>query len=953
MSIKTKKRKKTTRKKQNKLNVQGWRTSDEQEIERRRQRGAAESFRIETLAKISPFLGDFRVLSGNGGGYTVEVRSLSQPLNTCDCPDHAVNRLGTCKHVEAVLHKLAKGKKRAFQQAAAHGSPLVEIFHDRRDDQIRILWPQRSRPRSKIRTTLEPFFAADNSLMTDAPTALPALRRRLANVPKALRDTVRISRQIDPWLDRLTIQANRRKTRADFEQDVARGKRTMDVVKVPLYRYQQQGMLHLAFTERALLADEMGLGKTVQAIAACELLRRSRGVEKVLVICPASLKAEWEEQIAKFTALPSLIIQGSRANRLKQYRQPAFFLLANYEQILGDAQDIQQIVAPDIVILDEAQRIKNWQTKTANAVKRLQSRYAFVLTGTPLENRIDEIYSIVQFLDPHVFGPLFRFNRDFYQLDENGHPTGYKNLDELHRRLRPVMLRRRKHEVEGELPGRTVNNYFVSMTDEQALRYEEYNLRVARLVAQMGRRPLRKEEWEMLQQWLACMRMLCDTPYILDPQCDDSPKLEELEKILGELLEEGDHKVIIFSEWTRMLELVAGLADTMKTGYALHTGAISQPKRRQEIRRFKDDPSCRLFLSSDAGSTGLNLQNADVVINIDLPWNPAKLEQRIARAWRKHQTRAVQVINLVCEHSIEHRILHLLAQKQELANEVVDGLGQQTFMAMPSGRAAFMERVQLLMGHETVEAKPESRAVKAGTDPLQRLREDTVSQWNERLDLLQVHEKDSKKTVLAVVDKQDSSLQAALQNSVNENLPGEQLEILDRTTYDTIQRLIKAGVLSLNQEGCTLHQSPTVEISRRQARENEHNQRLNKARARFAQAERKHDMAQVLAKGGFIVEAMPALGEAVEGAIESLAKLYGHDFDHDHDHDQEQAPLSIAFIESRLVEAAKAPPNTVTLVAQLRESDHRLEEQQAHDLLNGGGALLQHVSETINKATLQ
>ena len=156
MSIKTKKRKKTTRKKQNKLNVQGWRTSDEQEIERRRQRGAAESFRIETLAKISPFLGDFRVLSGNGGGYTVEVRSLSQPLNTCDCPDHAVNRLGTCKHVEAVLHKLAKGKKRAFQQAAAHGSPLVEIFHDRRDDQIRILWPQRSRPRSKIRTTLEP-----------------------------------------------------------------------------------------------------------------------------------------------------------------------------------------------------------------------------------------------------------------------------------------------------------------------------------------------------------------------------------------------------------------------------------------------------------------------------------------------------------------------------------------------------------------------------------------------------------------------------------------------------------------------------------------------------------------------------------------------------------------------------------------------------------------------------
>jgi hypothetical protein len=572
-----------------------------------------------------------------------------------------------------------------------------------------------------------------------------------------------------------------------------------------------------------------------------------------------------------------------------------------------------------------------------------------------LENRIDEIYSIVQFLDPHVFGSLFRFNREFYQLDENGHPTGYKNLDELHRRLRPVMLRRRKHEVEGELPGRTVNNYFVTMSDEQALRYEEYNMRVARLVAQMGRRPLRKEEWQMLQQWLACMRMLCDTPYILDPQCDDSPKLEELEKILGELLEEGDHQVIIFSEWTRMLELVAGLADQLDIGYALHTGAISQLKRRQEIRRFKDDPNCRLFLSSDAGSTGLNLQNADVVINIDLPWNPAKLEQRIARAWRKHQTRAVQVINLICEHSIEHRILHLLGQKQELTYEVVDGRGEQTSMALPSGRAAFMERVQLLMGYEVPSAQPApptpTQAVNRTTDPLQRLREDTVSQWNERLHLLQVHGKGSKKTVVAVVDKHDSALQTALQNSVNENLPGEQLEILDRSTYDTIQRLVSAGALSLNQEAQTLHHSTVVDAYLQESRKYEHNQRLHKARARFTQAERKHDMVQVLAKGGFIVEAMPALGEAVEAAIETLAELYDHDFGQDHD--QDKTPLSISFIESQLVRAAKIPPNTAALVAQLREPNRELEETQAHDLLNGGSALLQHVSETLNKAALQ
>jgi SNF2 family DNA or RNA helicase len=385
-------------------------------------------------------------------------------------------------------------------------------------------------------------------------------------------------------------------------------------------------MLHLAFTGRALLADEMGLGKTVQAIAACELLRRILGIRRVLVISPASLKGEWEEQIAKFTDLPAHIIQGPRARRLRQYDEPAFFYLANYEQVRPDVEEINATLAPDVIILDEAQRIKNWQTKTAISAKRLKSPYAFVLTGTPVENRIDEIYSIAQFHDPYIFGPLFRFNRDFYQLDEKGRAIGYKNLDQLHKRLQAVMLRRRKEDVEGQLPGRTINTYFVPMHKEQTLRYGEYEAKAARLAAMARKRPLKKEEMERLQQYLACMRMLCDTPYILDQDCRISPKLKELDNILQEIMEDGDHKIIIFSEWERMLELVREQAEEMGLGYALHTGKIPQPKRRDEIRRFKNDPECRLFLSTDSGSVGLNLQVADVVINLDMPWNPAKLK---------------------------------------------------------------------------------------------------------------------------------------------------------------------------------------------------------------------------------------------------------------------------------------------------------------------------------------
>ncbi len=939
-TMKKKPQKKHSTKKPKAPTFEGWRTSDQDEIERRRHRGATESFTMEARTTTThSFYGNYLVRSESRSSYEVEIRSLQEPINTCDCPDHAVNQLGTCKHIEAVLHKLSKRRKRHFQIAANENSPLVEVFVDRRDDQVHILWPLRSRPGSKIRKLLEPYFSADNTLLNEATSSIPALRRKVNDAPKLIRDKLRMSAQIEPWLVRRLAQEQKQKQRIAFEIDVATGKRSLDVVNVPLYSYQEEGMKHLAFTERALLADEMGLGKTVQAIAACELLRRSKNIERVLVIAPASLKAEWEEQINKFTNLSSLIIQGSRANRLKQYRQPAFFYLANYEQVLFDLDDIQQQLAPDVIILDEAQRIKNWQTKTANAVKQLKSRYAFVLTGTPLENRIDEIYSIIQFLDPHVFGSLFRFNRDFYQLDEKGQAAGYKNLDQLHRRLRPVMLRRLKNEVEGNLPGRTDKNYFVAMTAEQELRYNEYNSRVARLMAMAKRRPLRKEEWDKLQKWLACMRMLCDTPYILDSECTDSPKLEELEKIFDDLLVNKDNKIIIFSEWTRMLELICKLADQKGIGYALHTGAIPQPKRRLEINRFKNSADCRLFLSSDAGSTGLNLQNANIVINMDLPWNPAKLEQRIARAWRKHQTRPVQVINLICEHSIEHRMLHLLNEKKSLAYEVVDGLGEKTSMDLPSGRAAFMERMESLMGEPGIAHKVTMPEEKQEISPIQQLHDDSVSRWGARLDLLQVCNQNNRKTVVAVVDHCDSSLNSDLEKNVAENLPQHDLEILDRSTYETIQRLIEAGVLNLNSELQTLHQSQPQD----KKQQDKQKQQLNKARKHLNHAERKINMATVLANGGFVIEAIPALGEAVEGSLESLALL----------DDIDNTPLSILYIESHLIGTKKVPENTTTLVAQLRENKESMEEQQALTLLKDGQTLLQHVTETLNQMALR
>jgi len=938
---------KRTRKKDAGPNFTGWLTSDEDEIERRRHRGANDQSAIQILDQDEPFFGAFLLASASGATYYIEIRSLTETANSCDCPDHQANGLGTCKHVEAVLFHLQKRRKRLFRAAAQAGSPRLEIYLDRRDNIVRLLLPANMEADAQLSgavALISPFFSSDGRLLNDPLNAIPSLKRLLAKTPDAIRQHVRLSRHLDAWLERKQEQSAWEQQRVAYEADLAAGKRSANFLRLPLYDYQQQGMRHLAFTGRALLADEMGLGKTVQAIAASKLLHQLHGVERVLVVSPASLKGEWQDQIEKFTGCSSLIIAGSRPKRLRQYRQYSRFYLANYEQIRPDYAEINSILMPDVIILDEAQRIKNWQTKTAGAVKRLNSRFAFVLTGTPIENRIDEIYSIVQFLDPSLFGPLFRFNRDFYQLDERGRAIGYRNLDELHRRLRPIMLRRRKDDVEGELPDRTVNNYFVPMHEEQRGRYEEYKMKVARLLHAAKRRPLSKEEKDRLQQWLACMRMLCDTTYILDPELRISPKLKELKTIISERLEDGEHKIIIFSEWVRMLELVREHLEKKGIDHAWHTGDVLLPKRREEIRRFQNDADCRIFLSSDSGSTGLNLQQADTVINLDLPWNPAKLEQRIARAWRKHQTRPVQVINLICEDSIEQRMLSLLDQKRSLADEIIDGAGMLTSMNLPSSRNALVEKIGALAGEElageTLQPDVDKAAKQSTTEPGDALRQDVLARWQDQFDLLELHGEPDRQTLLAVSgDQADEQLKADLQQQVNDNFPGQtpQLELIDRETFATIQRLIEAGVLSMGAAPVqTLHSTG----KQKQNRDEQRRKQLAEVRGRFAETERQQRMASVLADGGFVVEALAPLSEAIEAILHAVALLY---------HESGDDPVPESFIESTLLHDAWLSAESIKLIARLRQDIDDLPEDVADDLIRQGRDFFAHASETLSR----
>ncbi|SPE58517.1 conserved hypothetical protein [Verrucomicrobia bacterium] len=887
-----------------------WRTTDEDEINRRRERAQTEDFSISNRDPRHPIFSNFLVESPSGLVYSVEIRDLHQRQFACECVDFRINGLGTCKHVEAVLQHLEARFRRLFQAATKDGSGRLELVVDAATNSIRLVKAKGRMPRG-----LAEWFDADGRLCTEAlEESLESLKQMSAGeIPE-----LRISQEIAPWLEARQHAAQGKQLRREYELRVQRGEWPAHETKVPLFPYQREGMLHLAFTERALLADEMGLGKTIQAIAACALLHRLGQAQRVLIVTPASLKTEWEEQIQRFTELPYQLVFGARALRLRAYDlaalngaitgapapgeasgnghadtaaltpasaeapanpapKPPFFTIVNYEQMLADALEVNQRLRPDVIVLDEAQRIKNWDTKTTRAVKRLRSRYAFILTGTPIENRLDELYSLMDFLNPSLLGPLFRFNREYYDLDERGRPSGYRNLDKLHERIKPHLLRRRKAEVETELPERTLRNHFVRLSEQQQLEYDDHERVVARLAFIAKKRPLTQQEQERLMRHLAMMRMVCDTNYILNPDDRVCPKLAELEKVLEECRDNPEVKVLVFSEWERMLELTRGLCGRLKLGFAWHTGSVPQKRRRAEINAFKSDPDCRAFLSTDSGAAGLNLQNASVVINCDLPWNPAKLEQRIARAWRKHQTRTVTVINLISENTIEHRMLDTLSNKQALADGVLDRIGDLKEIKFGGGRQAFLAKLQQLVSPQKDGPVPEAKAPL----PADRSRGFAAAARQRINDaLLRCEERypnEGPHSVLYVVVEGNPAEHREKLASLHEEYfgPGRwdplapvRLEVIDRATDEALQRLIEAGLVAkttrasrpLWPEAAADAPAPPLSDAERE-----------KAAAHRQQSARKVKMARLLGDGGLDEEARAALREAIHPLACALA----------------------------------------------------------------------------------
>ncbi|MFP6683383.1 MAG: DEAD/DEAH box helicase, partial [Polyangiaceae bacterium] len=451
----------------------------------------------------------------------------------------------------------------------------------------------------------------------------------------------------------------------------ARKPRTL---KATLRPYQEDGLSWLRFIHDlrsgGVLADDMGLGKTVQTIALLLSLKQSEKKIKALIVAPTSVVRNWEREIKRFGPVLKVVIwHGADRTKREDMLKKADVVITSYALLRRDIELLQSLDF-DYAVLDEAQHIKNPSSATAKAAKDLTATRRLALTGTPIENRLSEIWSIFDFVSPGLLGPLEQFEKRFSRPIEAG---DYKAAKRLRATIHPFILRRTKQEVAADLPDKIEMDLLCELAGDQAAVYGQLAREVrAQVLGQVEKVGMAKSQIQILAGLTKLRQAACD-PRLLGLPRDftnaDSGKLIAMRELMSNAID-GGHKVLLFSQFVTMLKLIEKVLKEDGVRYEYLDGSTKD--RIERIDRFQEDPTVSCFLISlKAGGTGLNLTAADTVIHFDPWWNPAVEQQATDRAHRIGQEKVVSVYRLVATGTIEEKILALKEKKRELVSSVL------------------------------------------------------------------------------------------------------------------------------------------------------------------------------------------------------------------------------------------------------------------------------------------
>ena len=434
--------------------------------------------------------------------------------------------------------------------------------------------------------------------------------------------------------------------------------------------YQSEGLGWLMFLNQlgfgGCLADDMGLGKTIQVLSLLAIQKQKQVGKPSLIVLPRSLVFNWVEEVAKFCPNLDLLEhtesgRGDPATAFARYD----VVLTTYGILRRDIESLKEI-SFNYVILDEAQAIKNSGSMAAKAARLLQADNRLVVTGTPVENHVDDLWSLFDFLNPGMLGKM-----NAYKALQRTSQFDSQASEAVAKSLRPFILRRTKGQVAKDLPEKTELTIYCEMKPQQRRQYDELRRHYqASLLKKTDAEGLNRSKIQILEALLRLRQAACH-PGLLDEALIDEPsaKLDYLWETLTEVLAEG-HKVLVFSQFTSFLSILKRQLDSQNTPYLYLDGKTRD--RQKRVNQFQNEDTHQLFLISlKAGGVGLNLTRADYVFLLDPWWNPAVEAQAIDRAHRIGQTNNVFAYRMICRDTVEEKVLKLQGNKKKLAESII------------------------------------------------------------------------------------------------------------------------------------------------------------------------------------------------------------------------------------------------------------------------------------------
>ena len=608
-------------------------------IEERKEKAENAKYSIEYSDNI---FGEHILTNDRGVQYKLTFRDIHRKHGYCSCPDYKTNKLGICKHLIYAFEGLSS-KTEPPEQLPEY--PFIEIFLNPFRN-YKISWFYPNKPSGGVAELLYRYFGNNNFVEDDEIENLLGFFEQSKNFKQIL-IRPEVYEKIDSWYEQAALERIKREKSLDF-----------NLLKQELFSYQQEGVHFLTFRKGALLADEMGLGKAVQAISTAIMKKEIFGFSRTLVICPASLKYQWRSEVEKFTHEEPIIVEGNQEEREIIYRESsAFFFIINYETFIRDIENIL-IHPPDLLILDEAQRIRNYETLTASSIRSIPRKHTIAITGMPFDNRYADIYSIMLFVDQSVLTPLweFSFQHCYFDKNQTNKIVGYFNLEDVETKLASVMIRREKKEVTEQLPQISHLNIPVKVDSLQARQH----IKLAKQTIDiLDKKLLTAYDNQQITFLINKMRMLSNASFLVDDTREGSPKVDELQHILlNKINMKGSgYKIIIITEWKKMMHIIAGMLRRIRIDFVTLTGDTPVKKREEIIARFTGDKNCNIFLTNEI-SEGLNLQAADTMINFEVPLSSSQMKRRTGRIDRIGQhANNLTIINLIAEHTVEEIIL--------------------------------------------------------------------------------------------------------------------------------------------------------------------------------------------------------------------------------------------------------------------------------------------------------